>query len=221
MGLPINQQGEPLGISGAGEATVLESELIPDTDGAIFGDGGDLFAGLFNNYTLRNHFKFTQHVLPMPVAGPSVGTKTEFICVAAPTATMRVEWHASRQGAKPPIPYPHLSDSNLVLIDSDVSIDNVEATADGDVLFIIGGEHLYGFVDPSMANLYAPVPPYIDGTSVQDSISFKMDTFAGNITEPGGVEGAAGAAFIQGGGSTGGGGGSDSSGFSGGGANAV
>jgi hypothetical protein len=124
----------------------------------------DPYQGVYETYIIECHYNRKENcaVLPATVSGQA-GKKVQW---ANPEIKLRCTWTATKWGTPPTIPDPSPKDTNTVLINSGVMIDNSELTPDGaHLLYSFTGEYQYEFLDTSKVNVSIPVAPFLGLTS--------------------------------------------------------
>ena len=97
--------------------------------------------------------------------GTGVGSaprRAKRVSVHGGKMTLEVNWTASRTGAPPVLPTFLSQDSNLVPLTGAVVPEQVEMSPDGATqVYRVSGHYVYGVLDPGLASVLAPIPPFL------------------------------------------------------------
>lgn len=149
-------------------------------------------------FRMRSTWYLNDRILAGPIAkAPTApGPDTEFIRVAKPTARLVVDWQSWRKGQRAQLPEPYQGDGNTILLESQISLDNLEIEGDAMNYFISSGQLIYGFLDRTKITLAHPLPPYL---TLPDAsvLVYKVPDFLDGILNAGWPNPSANTAITQ------------------------
>ncbi|OWK45760.1 hypothetical protein [Fimbriiglobus ruber] len=142
------------------EADLMSTEEDPDDDDAVYEDDTP---GVYDYYTVTSHFIDEPGVRVMPPGRPAgVGKK---VVLGGASLRLRVEFAVARVGGPPELPDPTPADPNAVYVGGQISPANIDYPGDGvSPRYRVTGIYDYEFLDRSLVNVAAPVPPFVDLT---------------------------------------------------------
>lgn len=95
-----------------------------------------------------------------------------------PTLKLVVDWSAERIGIPPEIPDPCPNDCNYVLLETGISLDEVEPIVGVGYAHKIAGKYIYKVKDTTLVPLAAALPPFIVA-----EIRAKVDAGTGRLSD--------------------------------------
>ena len=130
----------------------------------------------YTDYQLRATYDNREHCFQLPVADSGTEEST-FVKVANKASKKTVAWTAMRHNDKPQIPKPDTSDTNLVLLDWNVTASQAEKSPNSESMhYTISGVYIYGMKKPLdiTKSISLPVTPvftlgYGDSKAVIDA----------------------------------------------------
>jgi hypothetical protein len=87
-----------------------------------------------------------------------------FVTVHGGQMVMECAWACQRTGQPPVLPAFQSADPNLIPLRGSIVVKQLDVSADANLpVFTVAGSYTYGVVDPALASVTAPVPPFLTG----------------------------------------------------------
>lgn len=163
--LTANPTGYTSSLQGFGLNTQPASTLstvpqLPDYTPAY---QSTLTTGMYDDYPVRSRYVTDMGVIQLPVTSSDPNVTAVFIQMHAPIAKRIVDMDVSSTGSRPQLPQdPALTDSNQVLLSSELAPDAMNLSGDGITpTWRMRGSYEIGFVNRNNASVTAAVPPWL------------------------------------------------------------